>query len=98
MRYETYTCDVCGAPKGVGNRWLIGWEVEGGFALADWGFVPPHLGKIEDERVFHFCSEAHALSEQSKHLRQDRHAGKDIAEVTRISVGKAALDRNRAAV
>jgi hypothetical protein len=69
MRQETYTCDVCGGARGEGNRWLVGWVVDGGFALADWGFAPKG-----GERVYHFCSETHALVEQGKHLRQDRHA------------------------
>ena len=72
MRLETHTCDVCGTPKGVGNRWLVGWKVNGGFALADWGFAPSRGQSGETEQVYHFCSEAHALSEQAKHLRQDR--------------------------
>ena len=69
MKNETYTCDVCHGIKGEGNRWLVGWVVRGGFALADWGYTPDDGGP-----VFHFCSEAHALAEQGKHLRQDRDA------------------------
>ena len=73
MRQETHTCDVCGVSKGIGNRWLVGWKVNGGFALADWGFGPTPLQGGEDcSVVYHFCSEACALSEQAKHLRQDR--------------------------
>jgi hypothetical protein len=75
MRLETHTCDVCGVAKGIGNRWLVGWKVNGGFALADWGFAPPQTESGEPGQVYHFCSEAHALSEQSKHLRQDRGVG-----------------------
>jgi hypothetical protein len=72
---ETHTCDVCGVAKGIGNRWLVGWKVNGGFALADWGFSPtPGQGGEEGSVVYHFCSEACALSEQAKHLRQDRPA------------------------
>ena len=78
MRVETHTCDVCGTPKGVGNRWLVGWKVNGGFALADWGFAP--MGG-QGEVVYHFCSEAHALSEQAKHLRQDRAVDKGPVSV-----------------
>ena len=72
MRQETYKCDVCGTAKGEGNRWLMGWEVPGGFALSDWGF-----GSKTAERVFHFCSESHALTEQGRHLRKDRGAAED---------------------
>jgi len=67
MRQESYTCDVCGGIKGAGNRWLMGWVVRGGFALVDWGFAADGV-----ERVYHFCSEACALAEQSHHLRRDR--------------------------
>jgi hypothetical protein len=67
MRQETYKCDVCNMPKGEGNRWLMGWALPGGFALTDWGFAPQNA-----ERVYHFCSEVHALTEQGRHLRQDR--------------------------
>ena len=66
--------------KGEGNRWLMGWSLPGGFALTDWGFAPGDLG-----RVYHFCSEAHALIEQGRHLRQDRNEFADrkptVAEV-----------------
>jgi hypothetical protein len=67
MRQETYKCDVCGMAKGEGNRWLMGWSLPGGFALTDWGFAPSGV-----DRVYHFCSEAHALIEQGRNLRQDR--------------------------
>lgn len=77
MRQETYTCDVCNGIKGAGNRWLVGWKVKGGFALADWGFTPE--GAAEGERVYHFCSDSHALSEQSKHLRQDSRSAAEMA-------------------
>jgi hypothetical protein len=52
--------------------------VNGGFALADWGFGPTPLQGGEDcSVVYHFCSEACALSEQAKHLRQDRVVGRE---------------------
>jgi hypothetical protein len=87
MRVETHTCDVCGVPKGAGNRWLVGWKVNGGFALADWGFTPsPGQGGEDGSIVYHFCSEAHALSEQAKHLRQDRTYGRDGQRIGPVAV------------
>jgi hypothetical protein len=83
MRQESYTCDVCGGAKGEGNRWLVGWVVDGGFALADWGFAPKG-----GERVYHFCSETHALVEQGRHLRQDRVG---VAGVSEQPVNKPAI-------
>ena len=77
MRLETYTCDGCGSAKGAGNRWLMGWKVDGGFALADWGFAPSGQSN-EGTKVYHFCSESHALIELAKHLRQDKVGGHEV--------------------
>jgi hypothetical protein len=67
-------------PKSEGNRWLMGWALPGGFALTDWGFAPK-----DGERIYYFCSEVHALTEQGRHLRQDRGGAEEhkpaVAEV-----------------
>jgi hypothetical protein len=90
MRLETYTCDVCSCARGAGNRWLMGWKVNGGFALADWGFAPVPGPGDEDLKVYHFCSESHALIEQAKHLRQDRVASHGVKASGPVPVRKIA--------
>lgn len=69
MRSEVINCDVCGAAKGAGNRWIMGWSSFHGYALADWvegaDFRQP-------EEFGHFCSEACALKYQGRYLRQDK--------------------------
>lgn len=71
---ESFTCDVCGATKGEGNRWLMGYPATErinsidwkGYALADWN---PHAAGYRD--MDHLCSEKCAFTRLGEHIRKD---------------------------
>lgn len=72
---QTVTCNVCGATKGEGNRWLVGWEAFHGYAISDWPDAEQyaHLRDARDPRVEtqHFCGERCALNRQAQYLRRE---------------------------
>ena len=75
-----YKCDVCGAAKGEGNKWLLGFPVDAGlylgrkvliqtigYAITDWSDIRATDEKLE---VHHLCSEKCALTKQAEYLRR----------------------------
>lgn len=74
MRQETIHCDAtgCGATKGPGNKWLMGWFSYSGYALGDWdSHIETERLQRESTAVHHFCGEACALKFQAQYLRRE---------------------------
>ena len=81
-----YKCDVCGQPKGEGNKWLLGIPIIDGCPLPCHairkGFEPPTVKSAyilmdwddeivgTEETIHHLCSEKCALTKQAEYLRR----------------------------
>lgn len=80
-----YKCDVCGMPKGDGNKWLLGLvvaKVDGqpggriGFgevgSLLGYAIISwsDELANRDDKFIHHLCSDKCALTKQAEYLRR----------------------------
>ena len=66
MKVSQYECSICHGFKGVGNRWLIGRELEGYVGLQPWANEP----ETNDTADAHLCTDRCALTWQQRRLAE----------------------------